>query len=725
MHRLRAVILFLLCGCVLSRAQPLPAPSQWVLNSPTGFEYEFATGLAVFTNTLYIKLGDSVMTADRGTVNQQTGDAAVEGNVRLDRAGQIILAERLQYNFLTGRVLGRDFRAHQGPFYVKSDAISGDAKERVYVGVENIVTPDDYSKPAYSIRTETLIIVPGEYLEARHATLRLGDVPVFYFPRYRRSLAAAAPRLEATPGYRSRFGPYLLLSYNWEWNQYLDGRMHLDGRERRGLGLGPDLNWHLKRWGEGSLETYFARDLEPGTDLLDRPIDEERYRVNVAHQMKPLTNLYLKGILRYQSDPLVVRDFFESEYKDNIQPSTFVEANQFWKNYSLNVFAQPRIHDFFETVERLPDIRLTGFRQQIGATPLFYESESSFGYLRRKFAEGDTNNQPFSAIRGDTLQQILWPQTYFGWLHITPRVGARFTHYGEAQGPGGETEEENRGVFNTGAEASFKASHLWRNISSDFWDLNGLRHIIRPSVNYAFVPHPTVSPHELPQFDYAIPTSRLAPIDFPDFNAIDAIDSQNVIRFGLQNKLQTKRRRQIDNIVDWELFTDWRITRRTGQTSLSDLFSELDLRPFTWLTLSSEIRYGLSEAGLRESYHRLALTPNTVWSMAVGHRFRRDDPQFGEDSGHNLIATTLYYRLNENWGLRLGHNFEARDGTLEEQYYTIYRDFRSWTGAFTVRVRDNREGPTDLTVAFTFNLKAFPRYELRDDVIHPSKLVGR
>jgi LPS-assembly protein len=490
------------------------------------------------------------------------------------------------------------------------------------------------------------------------------------------------------------------------------------------MGLGPDFNWHLGRWGEGALQTYYARDLEPGTDLLDRDIDEERYRFHLAHMMSPRTNLHVKGVFRYQSDPLIVRDFFEGEYKDNIQPSTYLEVNQLWRNYSLDVLAQPRVNDFFETVERLPDIRLTGFRQQIGATPLFYESESSLAYLRRKFAEGDTNGM-FSAMRSDTLHQVVLPQTFFGWLVVTPRVGARFTHYSEAEGEGATTEDENRGIFNTGAEASFKASQLWKGVSSKFWDVNGLRHIIRPSVNYAFVPNPTVRPRELPQFDYTIPSTRLLPIDFPDFNAIDEIDSQNVMRLGLQNKLQTKRKRVVENIVDWEMFADYRITRRTGQPSFSDLFSELDLRPFSWLTLSSEIRYGLSESALQETYHRLALTPNATWSAAIGHRFLRDDPQFGPDFGHNLIATTFYYRLNDNWGLRTSHHFEARDSTLEEQYYTVYRDFRSWTGALTFRVQDNREGPTDFTVAFTFNLKAFPRFDLRDDVIRPSKLVGR
>jgi len=99
-------------------------------------------------------------------------------------------------------------------------------------------------------------------------------------------------------------------------------------------------------------------------------------------------------------------------------------------------------------------------------------------------------------------------------------------------------------------------------------------------------------------------------------------------------------------------------------------------------------------------------------------------PVFGPDPGNNIIYDTIYYRLNENWGFRMSHHFEARDGTLEEQYYTIYRDLRSWTAALTFRVREQREGPTDFSVAVTFSLKAAPSFKQGSDRNSPSLLLG-
>jgi hypothetical protein len=84
----------------------------------------------------------------------------------------------------------------------------------------------------------------------------------------------------------------------------------------------------------------------------------------------------------------------------------------------------------------------------------------------------------------------------------------------------------------------------------------------------------------------------------------------------------------------------------------------------------------------------------------------------------------MFYRVNDNWGARIAQHFNASNGRLQEQLYTLYRDLRSWTGALTFRVIDNGNGPKDFTVAFTFSLKAMPKNHLGDDTVRPYHLVG-
>jgi hypothetical protein len=220
----------------------------------------------------------------------------------------------------------------------------------------------------------------------------------------------------------------------------------------------------------------------------------------------------------------------------------------------------------------------------------------------------------------------------------------------------------------------------------------------------------------------------LLPIEYPDYNSIDSIDSQNVLRLSLRNKLQTKREVGIDNLVNWGLYTDWRINPRPDQSTFADIYSDLDFKPRSWLTFTSETRFRVQNGEFSEANHMMTIQPNNVWSWTLGHRYRRADPAFNSgtniDVGNNLIVSRLFFRLNENWAASLSHHFEARDGTMEEQHYTLYRDMRSWTSALTLRIRDNRSGPTDVTVAVVFSLKAFPRFKLNDDINKPTLLMG-
>ena len=422
----------------------------------------------------------------------------------------------------------------------------------------------------------------------------------------------------------------------------------------------------------------------------------------------------MKAAARYQTDPDVLRDFFEAEYRQNPQPSTFVEGNKSWSNFSLDAYVQPRVNSFLETVERLPDIRLTGERQQIGASPLYYESESSAGYYRRVFQEtnGITTTPAYSAGRADTYHQIVLPLTLFGWLNITPRAGGRFTYYTETEGTGATNEETSRSVFNTGAEVSFKASRVWPGVQNHFFDVDGIRHIIVPSLNYVYVPSPTATPSQLPQFDSELPSFRLLPIEYTDYNAIDSIDSQNVMRFGLHNKLQTKREGKVTDLVNWDVYTDWRLRPRSDQTTFADLYSDLVLKPRAWLTLGSITRYDIADQQWRMSLTTLTIQPKDNWKWSLSHLYLRDDLSGAKTSlgyGNNIITSDLMYRVTENWGVGASHYFNALTGRLQEQRYSIYRDLRSWTAALTFQLRDASSGAEDFTVAFTFSLKAFPR----------------
>lgn len=692
------------------------------IQSVTGSaEFDLSRSLGFYTNGVIARYGDVTLSADRAVFNLASGEIQASGTVVLQQGARLWRGDEIVYNFRTREMSTASFRAGDSPFFVRGQGLGGNPTNQIYTATNAVVTTDDLSNPAFRVRGKKLTLVPEQYVELEDAVAYMGDVPVFYYPKYRRELTRHPQNFVFVPGYRSTFGPFLLTTLNSYWNENLQTEFHVDYREKRGVGFGPAVFYDFKKWGRADADFYYLNDQDPLTNSFNTlPLPNERYRLKFNYNANPYTNFTLKSSVNYQSDPQVLRDFFEQDYQRNSQPATYFEAQQGWDNFTLNVYAQPQINDFFDTIERLPDINFTGARQQLGVSPFYYETETSAGWYRRSYAGAPT----YSAWRGDTFHQLLLPQNVFGWLNVTPRASGRFTSYGEADGFGTTTGTEDRFVFNTGMEVSTKASRVWANATNGFFNISGLRHIIEPAINYSYTPNPNVAPPQLPQFDYQIAGIRPLPIDFPGYNSIDSIDSQSTFRFGVRNKVQTKRSGQVENVIDWNIFMDWRLDPQTNQTTLSDVYSDLDFRPWSWLTMTSQTRYNFDESRLKEMNHFVLLQPFTRWSVAFGQRYLAEDPTLGITQENNLFETRIYYRFNENWAARTSWRFEARDGTLEEQYYTIYRDFRSFTGAFTLRILDQRTSQTDVTAAFTFSLKGFPRYKMGTDRDLPQSLLG-
>ena len=687
-----------------------------------------------FTNTGTIKWNGAVLSADRGFIDENSGDTLVSGHVVIQRNDQRWTGENVRYNFKTHQMSTAEFRTGVAPVFAAGQGLHGDRTNNVYYSTNAFVTTDDISEPAYKIkagRIRLLQLDSGKRIVARNATLWLGDVPVFYFPYYSRNLGDRANNFNFTPGYGSLYGGYLLSDYAWFWNEPVDGKLHLDYRSKRGIGLGQDLNLHLGRWGEASLRFYYLHDEDRGTNFFSQVVSpENRQRFRVSYDAMPWTNLTVKALVRYQSDSELLKTFYQGEYRENPQPDSFIEVNKSLPNFSLDLLTQPRVNRFFATVERLPEVRLSGFRQQVGATPIYYESESSLGYYRRDFAvtNGLTAGLDYEAGRADTYHQLTLPKTFFGWLNFTPRVGGRFTYYTKSAGPGAAADETYHGVFNTGAEISFKASRVWPQLESKTLDLDGVRHIIQPSANYVYVPRPNRVPSQLPMFDYELPSLRQLPVEYPAYHAIDSVDGQNVVRLGLENKLETKRNGQIEDFLRWETSVDTRLDPGTNQGTFSDVFSDLTFKPRSWLRLESQTRYDVDRGGFRMLLHTVTFEPNNVWSWTVGHFYLHDDLTGLPTAlglGNNIITSSLFYRLNENWGFRASHHFDALNGRMQEQYYTLYRDLRCWTVAVTGGVRDNGSGPKDFNVALSFSLKALPHGKLGSDTVRPYSLLGQ
>jgi lipopolysaccharide assembly outer membrane protein LptD (OstA) len=720
-RRISFLVALLVTG-IQGWGQTEPQSQLWHLESLSQdghIDYDYNTGISHAVGGVVVTFEDAILSADEATLDNNTGEVVATGNVIVRQGDMTWSGTKVEYNFKTRQMKTGLFKAGTSPYFASGAGLSYDAEGKDYEMQNISMSTDDVADPYFKVRAKVLKISPGEYVEARKATVYAGDTPIFYFPYYHRNLKKHRFFYVPEPGYRSVYGAYLLNGFHYDFNQNLSAATHIDYRWDRGLAGGQDFEFRHEEWGTGNLQTYYTRDKDPHQYKGETWIPEERQWVYFDYRLQLRPDMEIRTAIREQSDRYALRDFREDIYEKNQQPSSFAEFNYDWYNFNLNVLAQPRVNDFFQTVERLPDVKFDAYRQQLGVSPFYYESQSQAGYFDYRYSNMDPfRPDDYSAFRGDTYHQITLPVASFGWLNFSPRVGGRGSFYSESEGSSKKTANVGRAVFNTGAEASFKLSQTWKNAENRFWDVDGLRHVIEPSFNYIFVPDPSRNLQELPQFDELTDAYRLMPLDYPDYNSIDSIDSENVMRLGLRNRLQTERENRLVNLINWALYCDWRLDPREDQSRFSDFYSGLNFYPREWISFTTENRVSTETGDMRESSNYLTLHPSSVWSLAFGYRFmeKRMITGYPDWYSNNLFMGRFTLRINENYAFRTRLQFEARDGTLEEQEYTLYRDMRSWVAAFRFKIRDNREGPMDFSVSFGLQLKMMASPESGGDV---------
>jgi hypothetical protein len=242
------------------------------------------------------------------------------------------------------------------------------------------------------------------------------------------------------------------------------------------------------------------------------------------------------------------------------------------------------------------------------------------------------------------------------------------------------------------------------NVRSNFlnMDLDGLRHIITPTIGYSYNHEPTT------------PASNLYQID-----VIDAITSNNSASLGLTNKLQTKRNGQPVDLLDCLVSSSYlfkpKATAKRG-SNLSDILINMKILPYSWMRIETDVIYNRSVSRLDPNYDKftevnydVSFNLGNERSLSFGERYQRQ-------SG-NEITASLNWRLNPKWSFAFYQRYNLRQyrdsanndisrGLLEQQF-TVSRDLHC--GVLDVTINDKEsEGST---IYFIFRLKAFPEMQ--------------
>ena len=726
-----SIILLVLTSGFAGAAIETPKNQPVEITSTGQTNYE--NGLATARDNVAIHIGDTDIYADFAQYNSQKHEVLVEGHVRMYRDVSMYVGERAIYNIDTKEIRAADMQTEYFPYFVSSGKVTSLSSNTYLIENANFTTHDALQSD-FHLRARKVRVYENDRVVFQNVTFYVGKIPIFWFPYVYQSLNDAFS-FSVSPAFLSSWGYSLLTQVSFPIHENITGRLRVDYRTRRGVGIGfdSDIQYGKDKNSWANLKTYYLQDQDPLINRTDVPrglVSTGRYRVTLQNYTEFAEDIYGIADLTKLSDRFVMQDFYHSDFRIDPIPDNVIALAKRSSFYTLTAIARFQANEFFEQTERLPEVVLDVKRHAIFGGPIFYEGETGIADLHRNFASG-SGFENYESWRVDTFHQLTYPNTYFGWLSLVPRAGFRETYYDKTRDLGKTMFESSenplvpdfllpdptlempikngggasRSVVNLGAEASFKVSREWEDAQSRFLGLDGLRHIIQPFTNFSWVSDNGPDPKEILQFDRFEPTTQLRPIDFPQFTSIDSIDRWTVWRFGVRNRLQTRRDDLTISWLDLETYFDVNIDNPYDRTQFSNLFNKLRFTPLPWASLVIRSQLPAFDKGFTEVNSNIVVQPIANLKVSVGHRYLNENPFFNNSS---LFVVGGYYRIDDNWGVGVQEQYEAITGALEQQRYSVYRDLTSWVASVGAVIRDNG-GVKEYGVLFTFTLKAFPK----------------
>jgi len=711
-------------------------------------ETRFVDGVAVAEDNVQIHFRGTDIYCDYAEYNPETREVLLVGNIRIYNDEQVLNGQRAVYNLESRQIRALDFEGGDQVF--KFSTLSMRAPTLKQFRARSLtLTTSDSSQPDYRLRAKSARIYPDDRVILSNATLYVGETPVFWFPYVYAPIGEMG--WDIKPGFNSTWGAFLLLGYRFPLTTKTDATVHFDYRSERGVAGGIDLE---SVYGPSDKSTakfrfYYADDTDPtiNNTAFQRTDEPETGRWIVSFQNRLVVNddVYATADINAISDQYFLQDYFPSEFVLDPQPDNNVSGNWLTENFQFNILARWQMNDWQEVTSRLPEFTWTAKQAPLFGLPIFYDGQTRLGYLERQYPDGATPEyitqlqeavynpslfasqpitstselQSYSAVRFDTFHQISYPNTYFGWLSITPRLGFRGTYYSrtgnsEAVSLGGEYDGGVfRPIVNAGLEVSFKLSAKYENIQSTFFGLDGLMHVIQPYGNFAYVGNMGPSPDEILQFDRLVPSTILPSLDFPQFSAIDSIDTSSIMRLGVRNRLLTRRDNDTFAWFTLDTFVDVNFDNPylDDPGALSNLYNNITFSPVPWFNLGMFTQIPISEGdgSFTDVNTYLRWQPIRDLSFTLSQRYLNGNPYFQDDS---QASGGVFWRINDNWSVSLYEQYEFNTQVMQYQRYFINRDLTSWVASIGAEVRDNEGGDQQFGFMFMMTLKDAPQVTL-------------
>lgn len=660
---------------------------------------------AIMSGGVLLRSDDKVAAANTARYDPDDKALHLEGDVRYEDPGTLILSRSAEFSYATGRIRfeGAEFSLGNNNSRGAADAIEINQNGTLTLeGVEYTTCPpgsEDWLMQGKSIELNTRTGVGT----AKGMMLRFKGIPILYSPYLSFPIGNARKSGLLTPemGSSGRSGNEIRLPYYWNIAPNYDATITPRLLTSRGLQIATEFRYLTER-----NEGIVYADYLPNDDI----IGQARHQFRFEHR-----TLFGNG-WRNQID---FREVSDSQYYEDLGGSlsissiTHLNRSLRFDYYSENFSVLVRVQDYQtiddailpdqEPYRRLPQVLINGswttpFSLRIGIDGELVNFDREIGV---------------TGWRANVASEIDIPITGAGWF-ITPGIAFDYTGYDLTDTLPGEPAKPRRSVpiasLDTGMILE-RAMGNSRRIQT-----------IEPRLLYVKVPFRDQD--GLPVFDTILPDINLVQLYRKNrFLGVDRIGDTEQLSIGITTRIldvTTGRELMTATIGQTRYFSDRMVTLpgATAATSdTSDYIAQLRFLLFKNVNFDFGHQWGAGASGTTKSEARLQYRPASNKVLNLSYRFRRDSLEQGDLSWSWPIAN--------RWNFVGRYNFSFRDQEVLEQFFGLEYESCCWGLRLVSRRHiSTRDGTRDSSFGLQLVLKGMTSVGTAADKLLERGILG-
>ncbi len=607
--------------------------------------------------------------ADHIEVQTSTRDGVATGNIVFQTANDRILANRIEFNLDTERLVVFNARGTIGTTYYVTGRVIRRLSENRYEVQGGTFTTCEGELPDWAFGFERATFEVEGYAKLEAPTMTVKGVPAAFLPwvmvpiKTKRATGFLLPGIGSSNRSGFQFSP----SFFWAINDSTDATLGVDYFTKRGTRYKGEYRYAPNQNTSGQIAGRYLKDkIERSTFWDVRGFHRTNFKDKGAN---------LHAVVDFQKRPQNDRSLEDGLLTRTRQATdTHVTFTQNLPQISGQLQLGMRRREGLgendgQLFQRAPDIVLDIHNKRLGKSDFYFNLDSSFTNFRKTEYENTLRLSRFHVEPSLSLRLETVP-----WLGLTPEIGFRRTHWTHQRtvpGLGSDFDDTQHIESGLSREMWFTRLHAIgprysKVYPGELGPFRDFKHILSFEAKYLYSPN-----------NDSYDRSLIIPLD-----PVDTLQHEHAVEYAIVNRVLTKLPTK-DGFQTRQLFR-YRISqtydlvearRNEGldtkpKRPLSDITFRLESQPFSKLRLLQQFKYNPYDLEISEHSTGVFLDGGKEWYLNVDRTWTRQRVNYQENEEGSYLNFAGGFSLNENLSFEYFSRINKTEKTTLEQSIT-------------------------------------------------------